>query len=618
MRKLALLTITILALAGTATAGSNLTITAPNHTTIKPGTTQPLGNYTLTVQNTTAALTGIDIFQLPFNVSFSPTQTVVNASCTTTTTNNTTVTDCPPTHSQHTATVTIPPDTDPGNYTGEAVFLFANRSSRQAPVRFTVPTHRRWTVPHTEVRRNLSVDSSGQFTNLTVDNQGNVRQAFNVTVTGKLSPYLSLPSHVSAFAADDTTVKIGYDLPADVPFGWYTANVSVSAGNETESVRLAARVVDELPPQVMDYEVPSVPATRTVQLTLLTQDNQAVVDGNVTVTRPVTQDVNGTTVQLQEPAATLQLEQDGSSNRWTAAFSETTTPGLHFAHFRVRDGANNTARESVEFRVTELDAVEVLSSTFAFNETGPGTATRQPLLAIDKATPVTLRLTAFSHTERNATPWIGVAPSGGEVSTKFEGQGSTITLEDAGEYDLVVESTHAEKLTGEIAVMPVPQHTTVPNVTFEAVFKQVPYPSPRQLWIGGFNGSIGYSADNVSQGDWIVYSGRLPKERCRGAERWSDCGVSDISLGEIDKIRQELRDERRQRQEEQREKRYILVGAVLFVGLLVRKAQIKDRWVAYHGLPMKHYERGLLRSRREFEAAKNERSLKKKLLGLAR
>jgi len=156
----------------------------------------------------------------------------------------------------------------------------------------------------------------------------------------------------------------------------------------------------------------------------------------------------------------------------------------------------------------------------------------------------------------------------------------------------------------------------VSNVTFEAVFKQVPYPQPRQLWLSGFNGSIGFSAENATQAEWIVYQGRIPKERCRGAEEWDDCGVTDVSLGELERVQQENQRLRQESSQERRHKYYSWIALVLIVLVLVRKRQIEGRYVAYHGVPKKHYERGLIRSRKEVEAEKNDRNLISRLFSL--
>jgi hypothetical protein len=562
-----------------------LTISATNEPVIDPGTTGS-ANYTLSAENETVNLTGIDVYQLPFRVAAVPDNMFLNASCST---NSTNATSCPTHGSNSSVFIEVPGDADPGNYTGNVVFSFSDRPSVERLMRFSVPAVSNWSLTNQSVLQNVSVGESGRLANLTVVNRGNVRQDLNLSVTGNLSQYLNLDASVTVFADSSRDVRVGYQVPADTRFGVYTANLTVSEGNDTDVVPIRTRVVDSIRPEIPDLSVPDVDATRSQSLTVLAQDNLAVADVIAEFVRPVTRSTNTSSVVENRSVATVVFEKVENTNRWTATFTDTDHIGRHYINVTVTDSANNTVFRVPGFQVRELEDVHVLDTGFVFNDTRPGVPTRHQFLEIDEGTPVTLNLTQFSHTGENATTWIGVAPRGADVSTKFDSVGSTIELDEAGTYELVVQSDAEEQFTGRLDIQPVQQHVNLSGIDFEGTVEEKPFPRSTDLIVGQFNGSIGYSHEKISKAQWIVYKARAPKDRCEGAEQWNQC-VPGFTLGEFAQTQQENERLHRKKKASDRQSLAAVMLLVVYIGLSLRKRQVGGLLSGYKRLPQEHYD----------------------------
>jgi hypothetical protein len=504
--------------AATAATGS-----AAVNGTLHPGHNN-VGTVTVTAADNTTSITGVT-HSFPFNVSL--TDTTANR-----TVNGTTFTSD--------VQADVPTDFPASQYTHK-LFLSLPNETVAVPVTYTVAEVHNWTLNATRLRHNISVGSSGTFGVLELRQHGNEVDTVKFNVTGNLSEYVSVPRTQDAQPNNDRPVTVMYDVRKDVQFGRYSGQLVATAANRTHRVNLSSVFRDEIPPRIESILVEDMMATTDQTLYVNAADNLNVSTVTGRINRETTVEQGNETVTVNETVETVNLTHRTRTTTWKTVFDESAEIGRYYLAVAVVDGSGNRVNATTGFDVEGLNASHVVASNFQFRDAKPydaehqDRAARRTVLQNDIETPVTFTLTSFEHDDGNSSIDVGILEPGDEEMSEFDlsVDDPQLTVEDAGEYQLVVRSDKVETFNGNINVTPVPQHYPVPSIRFRGGFVNPEYPPFGQYSIGTMNGSI----EPVRNDHGLTTGVRLELQQydisdCKNVAKWNQC-IPGFDLGEI-------------------------------------------------------------------------------------
>ena len=471
-RKTVLIAVFLLVSVGSGAAVS-VEYSAGN-TTVQPGTTAAVGNYTVTAQNETVELTdvSVDTRFSAFDPDFRPANVSLNATCMNTT--------CPVDARNVSAAVTVPPDIAPGAYDGTASFVFAEQPTVTQPISVTVPRVYNYTIANMTQTTNVSVESNPTIARFRIQNTGNVNTTLRLNTTGNISQYLTYKPSVTVYPGLDASIVVGAGVPRDTPFGTYRGRLHIRGDRINRTVNLSTRIVDTIDPTIRDVTVPDFQATKPEQFTVEARDNLKVATVNATVIYEDQIVENNETVTVNKTLEQLAYERRPNTNIW-----EVEPPahrrGDYYLNGAVADASGNAVRFTRRFSVTGLNVTHVLTNKTLRPRYVDDTA-QTTIGEIEKETKVTVRLEYFDQPlEGSNETWkVGVVtPSSGE--RRFASINDTVALDEPGPIRLYIESDTAESYYGELSFSGVQQHVPINDFTFNSRFSDDPVPERQVL-----------------------------------------------------------------------------------------------------------------------------------------
>ncbi|WP_207587076.1 hypothetical protein [Halomontanus rarus] len=461
---------------------------------------------------------------------------------------------------QYTTTITgdlviqPPSDADPGDRSN-TFYVILPAESIDLSFDYTVREVRNWTVTPQNVSRNISVGSSGVFSEFLVEQHGNADQTITTNVTGDLGEYLNIEPSFSVHPNTPHTGRLSYQVREDVPFGNYSGQLELASENETKTVNLTAVFQDEIVPTVKQLDVPeTVMATTVPEWEALVTDNLAVDNVVANITKEVTVTDGNTTSIENRSVEAVEFTHVQNTDRWTAEFAETADMTQYYANITVTDTAGNSVTRMAPFTVEGLDAVQVENENFVFSSIRHQEQTTELILDNRVESPFTLQLDRFEYAG-NTSVQVGVLAPSESSPEYFDEPGTELSFSKPGDYRLVIDSRSKESISdiyrydGRLTIDVPEQHVNVSNIVFSGQINSADYPKPREMVIKEFRGVIGYGnvvqefedqfGDIGTEGsrEYAYYIGRLPAENCRGNGDWSGC--TSLAMGEVDRIIEE-------------------------------------------------------------------------------
>jgi hypothetical protein len=468
--RLLFLTLTILTILPLTAAQTVQTQYYSNTTAVQPGQSTHLGNFQVQTGNNTTVANLTASTDLPFNTTVTP----VNA------------TTLEPNQSvNYSITVSPPPSFPAGTVSGTLNGDAANYSLSQE-LTANITTYENWTTPVQNVTRNLSVGSQGTFTELPVHQLGNRPQrSISTNLTGNISTFLSVPDQLTVFRQNPQNLTVSYNILNDQRFGQYNGTLTLTGGNQTHTVSLDTRLVDEINPEIDLTDVNDIPATKPGNFKVKTSDNLAVANVTGTVYRRHT--VNGT-VERQE-FTTFEFGDEGNGV-YEYEFENTEIIGDYELVITAVDTSGNTVNTSERFDITWLNGVHLLDSNFGVGHVIHGETAAHKFLKINQSTPVEVTLHSITPGKASSKVDIGLQKHGETAARYFQHTGDTQEIDDVGEYDVVVRAGNSNvtpiDITGQLRFDTVDQQPTPDPVFFTARL------------ISGYGRPVNFSVDGMT------------------------------------------------------------------------------------------------------------------------
>lgn len=500
---------------------------------VAPGESDAIGSFDLGAYNESVNVTEVTTTQFSFDASYAPDRLTIDATCQPNS-------SCSYENRTVNISVLVPSGTEPGTYSGTAVFVFENRDRVERDFNVDVSEDRSWLISNVSISENVSVGDKGQLANLTIHNTGNVDEEFRFDATGNVSRLLESKSNETVYRGQDSTPIFTYNIPADTEFGYYEGQLVVDSGWRNETVNISTMVEDRIRPRIMDYQFPSFMATRSETFQVLADDNLRVANVTAEVFRQVEgQTVNGSET-VNETKTRLEFQHMANSNRWQANF-ETGEINRFYANLTVFDEAGNSVTEFVEFDVEGLNSTHVVNSSFVLPDSFPDYGVNKTVLRNDIDSRVVLQLDYLQHTGNSSDIWVGIKGPNEKTAEQFEGVGDTIAVSSEGEYQLVVVSDQVERYSGKIRVRPPEAHLdNVENITFRGEFRRNMYPREDRLSLRQFQGNVSLVNNSYGVGRFVQVRVQAPAETCKGYRSWTECfRQHGFDLGRVEAVDQE-------------------------------------------------------------------------------
>jgi hypothetical protein len=407
-----------------------------------------------------------------------------------------------------------------------------------------------WNFTETSINRTFSVGTTDSL-DLGLVAEGNESEEVEISAEGNISDFMySIESPVNTIPGQEVRVLNQVSVDRSQSFGVFNGSINGVGGNESESVNVSFKIVDDISPVIDSVSLPDLMSLTNSTFVVEARDNLNISSVEASIVREVEIKENNTTKTVNRSFKDEVVFEKTGGDRFEYVFGDSDVIGSYYANVTVTDTSNNSVSRVKGFSVDGLDSISVESTNFVFDTIRPKESTSEGFVVSDisgKSFSVSLTDLGYGG---NETVKVGVVPPEGDSPEIIE-VGQTRSYSDSGVYSVElihsgsdeVKGTHS--VTGELRVVKPGQHVEPRNVSvsFSGTVKNVDKPPERCLKVAEFDACIGYSFDSVKKNFQDEYSvigeenesfaykiSRVPIRQVEGSNEWKDS--TSFTMGE--------------------------------------------------------------------------------------
>lgn len=421
-----------------------------------------------------------------------------------------------------------------------------------------------WSFTQDSINRSFSVGTTDSL-DLGLVADGNESEEVEIGAEGNITDFMySIESPVNTIPGQEVRVLNQVSVDRSQSFGFFNGSIKGVGGNETESVNVSFKIVDDIDPVIDSVSLPDLMSLTNSSFTVEARDNLNISSVEADIVKQVEIQQNNTTELVNQSFKEEVVFEKMGQDRFEYVFGDSDEIGQYYANVSVTDTSNNTVYRVEGFAVNGLDSISVDSTNFVFDTIRPKESTRESFVVSDiggKEFTVSLKSLGYGG---NETVKVGVVPPEGDSPEIVDvGESRSYTEEGVYGVELIhsgsdeVKGTHS--VTGEITVVKPGQHVQPRNVSisFSGTVKNVDKPPESCLKVAEFDACIGYSFDSVkknfeeeygvigSENESFAYKvSRVPISQVEGSSEWKQS--TGFTMGEYNQSLTEAVEEKRQ------------------------------------------------------------------------
>lgn len=344
--------------------------------------------------------------------------------------------------------------------------VFSNSSSTYD---LTVEEVSNWSVSPEKVDREVDLGSSGTIELFNISADGNVGADLNVESSGEAFDFIEGLDSISV--RNKREVVSSYSVRSGVEPGSYSGEFNFSGMDQGQVVDVNLSLVDSSDPVIEEINFSDYMSGVGGNFSVKASDNSNVSEVRASVERR--ESVNGS----EEWSSFQDFRFNSVPNSDLFELdSGIERPGRYRADVFVEDSAGNSVNESVNFSVSELDALSIDNSeTLVLPVHRKGSEISESIGEISPGTDVEITLESFSQ-DLDEEDWEIAVLSDEEGPQYFNSVNDSVSLEREANLSLTIDSDVETEFNGVLGFDGLQYHEDVDDLSFSGEYLDCPVP----------------------------------------------------------------------------------------------------------------------------------------------